>query len=303
MAAPPTGTFQTYTAIGNREDLIDLITNISPTDTPVLSMTESTQAYNTLHEWQTQALKTPTAVARVEGEDANIKTVTVTTRLTNSTQIIDNNFIVSNTQQAVRSAGRASEESYQTEIAMKELANDIEYAYVVNSAAVTGASATARQLKGLRGWITTNVSSATANRALTSTILDALLKTVWLAGGRPDVILTGGSQKIAFTNTTNFPGMTRNITADRTNGYFLAVDVYQGGIGGELKLVTSTVMGNTLDDRIFVLQMDKFRKAWLRQIKKTQLGVTGDGTKFQIVAETTLESLNEKASGLVDDLS
>lgn len=299
----PTGTFQTYQAVGNREDLIDLITNISPVDTPVLSMTESVKASNTLHEWQTQALKTPTAVARIEGDDANIKTITASVRLGNYTQIIDNAFIVSDTQAAVTSAGRASEEAYQTDIAMKELANDIEYAYVVNSATAAGASATARQLKGLAGWVVTNISSATANRALTSTILDALLKTVWLAGGKPDVILTGGSQKLAFTNTTNFPGMTRNITADRTNGYFLAVDVYQGGIGGELKLVTSTVMGNNLDAQVFCLQMDKFRKAWLRPIKKTQLGKTGDGVKFQIVSESTLESLNEKASGVVKNLS
>lgn len=298
----PSGSFQTYQAIGNREDLIDIITNISPTDTPVLSMTESVKASSVLHEWQTQALKTPTAVARIEGDDANIKTVTPTVRLTNSTQIIDNNFIVTETQQAVNHAGRASEDTYQTELAMKELANDIEYAYVVNSAAVTGASGTARQLKGLVGWVVTNISSATANRALTSTILDALLKTVWLAGGKPDVILTGGTQKIAFTNTTNFPGMTRNITAS-TNQYYLAVDVYQGGIGGEMKLVTSTIMGNNLDSRIFCLQMDKFRKAWLRPIKKTALGRTGDGQKFQIVAETTLESLNEKASGTVTNLS
>lgn len=302
MAAPPTGTYQTYQAVGNREDLIDLIVNISPVDTPVLSMTESVRAYNTLHEWQTDTLKTPTAVARVEGEDANIKTVTATSRLNNRTQIIDNNFIVSNTELAMKPAGRADEADYQTEKAMKELANDIEYAFVVNSAVVTGASATARQLKGLAGWVTTNISSATANRALTSTILDALLKTVWLAGGRPDTILTGGTQKIAFTNTTNFPGMTRNITAT-IGSYSLFVDVYQGGIGGSLKLITSTIMGNNLDNQIFALQMDKFRKAWLRPIKKTQLGVTGDGVKYQIVAEVTLESLNEKASGVITQLS
>ena len=68
MAAPPTGTFQTYQANGNREDLIDMITMISPTDTPVLSSTESVRATSVLHEWQTDTLKTPTAVARVEGE-------------------------------------------------------------------------------------------------------------------------------------------------------------------------------------------------------------------------------------------
>lgn len=302
MAAPPTGTFQTYTAIGNREDLIDLISNISPIDTPVLSMTESVRANAVLHEWQTDALKTPTAVARVEGEDAIIKTITPTTRVNNYCQIIDNSFIISETQQTVKAAGRPDEEAYQTEKAMKELANDIEYAFVINTASVSGASATARQLKGLNGWITTNQSTATANRALTASILDALLKTVWLAGGKPDMILTGGSQKIAFTNTTNFPGMTRNITAS-AGDYKLFVDVYQGGVGGPLKLVTSTIMGNGLDSQIFCLESSKFRKAFLRPIKKTTLGRTGDGTKFQIVAEVTLESLNEKASGVVKNLS
>lgn len=298
----PTGTFQSYQAIGNNEDLIDLITNISPTDTPVLSMTESVRATNTLHEWQTDTLKSPTAVARIEGDDANIKTITATSRLNNYTQIIDNAFIISETQEAVKSAGRSSEESYQTEKAMKELANDIEYAFVVNTAAVSGASGTARQLKGLAGWVTTNQSTATASRALTSTILDSLLKTIWLAGGKPDVILTGGTQKIAFTNTTNFPGMTRNIEAS-IGEYRNFVDVYQGGISGPLKLVPSTIMGASLDSQIFILQSDKFRKAFLRQIKKNQLGRSGDGTKFQIVAEVTLESLNEKASGVVKNLS
>ena len=302
MAAPPTGTFQTYQANGNREDLIDMITMISPTDTPVLSSTESVRATSVLHEWQTDTLKTPTAVARVEGEDANIKTITPTTRVNNYCQIIDNAFIISETQQAVKAAGRPDEEAYQTEKAMKELANDIEYAFVVNTAAAAGASATARTLKGLAGWVSTNQSTATGNRALTSTILDALLKTVWLAGGKPDTILTGGTQKIAFTNTTNFPGMTRNIEAS-LGDYKLYVDVYQGGVGGPLKLITSTIMGNNFDNQIFCLEMSKFRKAWLRPIKKNQLGRTGDGMKFQLAAEVTLESLNEKASGVVKQLS
>lgn len=302
MAAPPTGTFQTFQAIGNKEDLIDIISMISPTDTPVLSTTASVRASAVLHEWQTDTLKTPTAVARVEGEDANIKTITPTTRVNNYCQIIDNSFIISNTQQAVKAAGRSDEEAYQTEKAMKELANDIEYAFVVNSAAVSGASATARQLKGLAGWVTTNQSTATGGRALTASILDALLKTVWLAGGKPDTILTGGSQKIAFTNTTNFPGMTRNIEAS-IGDYKMFVDLYQGGVGGPLKLVTSTIMGNNLDSQIFCLEMSKYRKAFLRPIKKTPLGITGDGMKFQIAAEVTLESLNEKASGVVKNLS
>lgn len=294
----PSGTFQAFQAIGNREDLIDLISNISPTDTPILSMSETSKASGVLHEWQTQALKSPAAVARIEGDDANIKTITATARVNNYCQIIDNAFIVSETQEAVKSAGRSSEVGHQTELAMKELANDIEYAFVINSASVSGASGTARQLKGLRGFITTNISSATADRALTSTILDTLLKTVWLAGGKPDTLLVGGTQKLAFSNTTNFPGMTRNVTA-QSGDYALSVSIYEGGIGNQLKLVTSTIMGNNYDTAVLALQMDTIRKAFLRPIKKNPLGRTGDGQKYQIVSEVTLEVLNEKASGTV----
>jgi len=300
--AVPTGTFQTYQAIGNREDLTEIITNISPTDTPVLSMTVSERATSTLHEWQNDALKAPTAIARIEGDDANYKTIGATTRLGNYTQIIDNAFIVSNTQQSINTAGRGNEEAYQCEKAMKELANDIEYAYVVNSASAAGAAGTARQLRGLAGWVTTNQSTATANRAITSTLVDSLLKTIWIAGGKPDTILTGGTQKIGFTNTTNFPGMTRNIEAS-IGAYKNFVDIYQGGVGGPLKLITSTIMGTTLDNQIFILEMSKFKKAFLREIKKTPLAKIGDADKFQIVAETTLVSLNEKASGVLKQLS
>lgn len=49
MTAPPTGTFETYTAIGNREDLTDVIYNIDPTDTPGLSGFETTTATGVLH--------------------------------------------------------------------------------------------------------------------------------------------------------------------------------------------------------------------------------------------------------------
>jgi hypothetical protein len=290
------GSFQTYQAIGRREDLIDLITTISPTDTPVLSMSGSTRATNTYHEWQTDALKSPTAVARIEGDDANYKTITPTTRLGNYTQIIDNAFVVTDTQEAVGGAGRSSEIEYQTTKAMKELANDIEYALVVNTASAVGASGTARTLKGVQGWIATNVGTATGS--LTASLVDTQLKAAWLAGGKPDVIICGGTQKMAFTNTTNFPGITKNVQAS-IGEYKNYVDIYQGGIGGSLKIVPSTIMGTALDGHVYIMEMSKWRKAWLRPIKRTELAKTGDGRKFQIVAELTLECLQEKANGAV----
>lgn len=299
--AAPTNSYQTYQAIGNREDLIDVITMISPTKTPVLSMTASTRATSTLHEWLTDTLSSPTANAQVEGNDATAVAVTAPTRLNNYTQILDKKFIVTKTQEAVEKAGRSSEIGHQLQKSMKELATDIEYAFVVNSASSAGASGSARQLKGLAGFVVTNISSATATRSLTSTILDSLLQTVWAAGGDPDVILTGGAQKIAFNNTTNFPGLTKNTTAEDKR-FTSSVDVYESPFG-TMKLILSHVMNTSLANQIFALEMAKFRKAWLRPIKQEDLAKTGDADKKLIVAEVTLESLNEKASGVVKNLS
>ncbi len=54
--AQPTNTFDTYDSIGEREDLSDVIYNISPTDTPFLSSAAKVKASAVLHEWQTDSL-------------------------------------------------------------------------------------------------------------------------------------------------------------------------------------------------------------------------------------------------------
>jgi hypothetical protein len=301
--AAPTNTFQTYQALGNREDLIDLIINISPTKTPVLSMTESVRAMATLHEWQTDSLNAPTANAAVEGFDSTAAAVTATARVANYCQILTKNFVISGTQEIVRKAGRASEIGYQVQKLTKELATDIEYALVINSATAAGASGTARQLEGLAGWITTNVNSgsSTATRALIASGsygLDALLATVWAAGGDPDVILVGGNQKIAIAGFTQ---NTRYISAEATK-VVNAVDIYQSSFG-TLKTVLSHVMNTSLANSLFALDMSYWRKAWLRPVQLAELSRSGDARKFQLVAELTLESLNQAASGVMKYLT
>lgn len=293
----PTNSFQTYAAKGNREDLIDIIVNISPTKTPVLSMTESVRAFATLHEWQTDALNSPTANAGVEGDDSTAVAVGATTRLNNYTQILTKNFIISGTQEIVRKAGRSSEIGYQVQKLTKELATDIEYALVINSATASGSATVARQMEGINGWIATNSATASANRALTSAILDANLQTIWAAGGDPDVILSGGAQKIAIAGFTQ---NTRYIAADAAK-VVNAVDIYQSSFG-TLKTVLSHIMNSGLANQLFNLDMSYWRKAWLRPVGLAELARTGDSRKFQMVAELTLESLNEKASGVVKNL-
>jgi hypothetical protein len=284
--------FATYAAVGRREDLSDIISNISPTLTPFYSRIKASEVSGTYTEWQTDALDTPGVNANIEGDTATAAAVTATTRVGNYTQIVNKKFRVTETHEAVAKAGRASELSYQMQNKMKSLANDIEYAMVINSASASGDSATARQLKGLRGWVVTNYSSATANRSTTTAILDDVLRQAWAAGGNPGVILCGGAVKITMAG---FSSNTRDISAEK-NKIANSVDIYQSSFG-TLEVVLSHVLNTTAPTEVFLLEMAKFQKGSLRPIKKYELGRTGSSQAYLIEGELTLKSLNEKASG------
>ena len=57
----------TYNTTGIREDLADIIYNISPTETPFMSGVGKNKATNTSHQWQTDSLGAVAANAKAEG--------------------------------------------------------------------------------------------------------------------------------------------------------------------------------------------------------------------------------------------
>ena len=68
----PTNTFDSYDAIGNREDLTDIITVVAQELTPLMSKIAGTvKATARLHEWQTDDLDTAADNAKVEGDDVD----------------------------------------------------------------------------------------------------------------------------------------------------------------------------------------------------------------------------------------
>ena len=153
-------TFTTYSAKGIREDLSDLISDISPTTTPFQSNIGSRDADNTYFEWQTDSLAAARATPGVEGQDlSSFTAVTPTVRLGNYCQINMADFILSGTEQRVDKAGRASEVGYQAAKAAKELKRNVEKAALQNAGAVAGATATARVTAGFPSWLKTNVSA------------------------------------------------------------------------------------------------------------------------------------------------
>lgn len=288
--------FTTYTSIGQREDLTDVITNITPVDTWFTSNSGTSSATARYHEWQTDALAVAAANAQIEGDVAAATAVVPTARVGNYTQILRKTFSITDTADIVDKAGRASEISYQTQKNLKELARDIEYALVVNSNTASGATGTARQLKGVLGWIATNTSSASATGLdLTAALLHTNLQAIWAAGGKPQHVLVGGYVKQTIDGwTTN----TRMISAD-ANRLVAAVSVYESSFG-TLQLHLHQQLNTTAPGTAIILgDMSLWSKAWLRKVKSEKLARTGASTMIMIEGELTLESRQEKGSGKI----
>ena len=310
--AQPTNTFDTYDSVGEREDLSDVIYNISPTDTPFLSSAAKTTSTAVLHEWQTDALASAsTSNAVIEGDEATLDAVTATTRLSNSCQIMDKTVVISGTQEAVDKAGRASELAYQIAKKAKELKRDMEAQITTNNAEVTGSATAAREMGSLGAWVATNdvmgtscTSGSVGNtartdgtqRAFTEDLLKSVIKSVWNEGGDPTMIMVGPFNK---QKLSGFTGNSTRFDAGADATLYTSVDVYASDFG-QLQVVPNRF---SRDRDAYVLDMNYFAIAFLRDFSLHELAKTGDSEKRQLLVEATLESRNEKASGLVADLT
>jgi hypothetical protein len=311
--AQPTNAFDTYDAIGIREDLQDVIYSISPTETPFMSSAAREQVKNTLHEWQTDSLAAAsTANAVIEGDEATLDASSATTRLGNYTQIMDKTVVITGTQEAVDKAGRASELAYQIAKKSKELKRDIESTLLANQARVAGNASTARKFGSIGSWIKTNDDLAGdgasptgdgtdartdgTQRAMTEDMLKSVIKNVWNAGGNPSIVMVGpfNKQKIS-----GFTGGSTRFDASEDKTLYTSIDVYSSDFG-DLEVVPNRF---SRDRDALVLDMDYWSVGFLRDFTMHELSKTGDSEKRQLLVELSLISRNEGASGGVFDLT
>ena len=309
-----TNTFQTFTAIGNREDLSDIIYNISPTDTPFMSSIGKEKAEGTLHEWQTDALAAAATNAQVEGDEIAFTAVVPTSRINNRTQISRKSVIVSGTQDTVNTAGRNQELAYQISKNAKELKRDMELVLCNNQSAAVGGAAAARTSSGLASWIQTNINAIGANGAVGGTDTPGILRTngaqrafteaqlkgvaasTWNSGGDPSMIMLGSFNKQKLSGFTG--GSTKMTQADDKK-LVAAIDIYESDFG------SMTVVPNRFSRSrdVFVLQPDMWAVAYLRDFQMIDLAKTGDAEKKAMLAEYTLVAKNEAANGAIFDLT
>jgi hypothetical protein len=326
----PSGAFQTHQAIGNREDLEDVIYQISPVETPFLTMASRTEANAVNHEWQTDALNAAAANKNVEGDDAANGTSTPTVRLGNYCQISTKYAIVSDTQNAVNKAGRGNEMSYQVAKRLAELKRDMELALTQNQGSSAGSATVARSLASVESWLTFGAGAAVAGNSTSIgtgtaqttpgfatgtvtaptdstvtgasdvTVLKSVIAQCWTAGGNVGIIMVGGTQKQRISGFTGIATLYREAgSTSRGTAIVGAADVYVSDFG-EHRVVPNRFQRNRT---ILLLDMDYWSVAYLRKVSQKEIARTGAATKRFIDVEFTLVARNPQSSGKIADVS
>lgn len=285
-------TIISYDSNAAKESLLNVITNIDPTETSLLRMFGKSTATNRYHEWVTDTLKAAAAQSVVEGSDASFADNTNPTRVQNHTQIIRADFSVTDTERARNYPGFKDRYAYEMEKGMKEWNNDAEF-NVLRSTVASGASGVARTMVGVKAAITTNTTSQ-SGVSLSENTLNDYLSNAWDDGGRPTDLFVGAALK---RRISGFTANTTKFTDSSDKALVNVVDTYVSDFGVVRVNLHRymTVSGDTNRD-IIGLQSDKFRVAYLREPQHTPLAKTGSATKGMIEGELTLEYLAEKSS-------
>jgi len=309
--ATPANAVSTVEIKGQREDLIDVIYNIDPYDTPFVSATKTGTAKAITHEWQTDELRAPGPNAVIEGQDAVINAGTFTTMLNNYCQISDETLQVTGTADAVDKAGRKSELAYQLAKKGKELRMDIEYAMLGAPQAKTARnSSTAGLVGNIFAYYKTNgsvgatgtlatgdgtdVGTAGNDRALTEDLLLAASESIWSNGGKANTIHCSSTLKQEISK--NFKGRATEISLDASSKKVTqTVDVYETDWGTYKIVANRWIAAKTL----FMFDPAMHSINYLRPFRQYPLAKTGDSEKRQLIAEYTLRVNNEKSGALI----
>jgi hypothetical protein len=314
--AAPANTFLSGAAIGNKESLHDKIYMLDKDEFPLQSSIGSGSAKATYEEWQTDDLGSAAANEHLEGDDSTNAAVVPTVRVGNRTQIFKKVYQISNTQEVVDKAGRDSEVGYQTMLNSRRIKMDLEATLHLNQASRAESGANARRLGGFPTWITSNDSRGAGGadggfsagntvaatdgtqRALTETLLKAVLKSVWDSGGKAECVILGSSQK---QTASTFTGIATQYQEAKGKVATIvgAADRYVSDFG------TYTIVPSRhcrARDGL-VLDPSMASLLWLRKFKREELSKTGDSRKFHIVGEVTLKVHNQAAHGIIADLS
>ena len=307
--------FKTYDQVGKKEDVSDVISNISPTATPFQSLIKNERTTNTVYQWQEDSLATVGDNAVIEGADASDSTMAATVMRSNYTQIMQKTIKVSGTADAVSTYGRAKETAYQLAKKSAELKREFEYHLVgkAQNAAVGNGTDTARTFGNAFGTdaastaiihadvtVTIDSDAGTAgNQAgpLTEAAILSVNQKMYEAGSEAKYIMVKPADSLIIANFAAASGRERDFGAGK--GIVNAVDLYVSPFG-EQKVIINRFLKAT---ECLVFDPAMWAIVTLRPFTRELLAKTGDADKHQIVGEFSLKHKNYKGTGRITNLS
>lgn len=312
-------TVLTTAAVGNREELDDVVSLITPSDTPIYSMAGKEKASSKHPEWEYEDLDTTADNAQPEGNEYNYDAVTPPTRVGNYTQIFTKTFRFSGTQQAVDNTGNAEKRAHELMKKGKALRKDIEYSIVLNTAST---NTDPRRSGGLPTWLTSNVSRNSGSsggftggvttvettgtlRAWSKALTDTVLQSIYQNGGDVTTVVCSPYNKgvfATFMSDTNVAAF-RYAAGKGTNTIIGTADIYESP-WGPVKVMANRVMSTAAATarRVFALDPSMVKWCTLRPIQEDKVAKTGDAENGVLIAEGCLKVVNEKGIGAVCDV-
>jgi hypothetical protein len=312
-------TVTTAAAVGNREELDNFVSMITPSDTPVYTMAGKEKASSKHPEWEYEELDAVADNAQPEGNEYTFDAVSQPTRVGNYTQIFTKTFRFSGTQQAVSNAGNVVKRAHELMKKGKALRKDIEKCIVTNTAS---SNSDPRRSGGLPTWLTTNVSRNSGSsggfsngvttvettgtlRAWTKALTDSVLQSVYESGGDVTTAVCSPYNKGVFatfmsdSNVASF----RYAAGKGTNTIIGTADIYESPYG-PIKVMANRVMSNSAGDARRVFAIDPAMIKWesLRGIQEDQVAKTGDAENGVLIAEGCLKVVNEAGIGVIADV-
>jgi len=316
-----TNTLTSPNAVGNREELSDVVDRVAREDTPIYSLIGTTSFSTTHPEWETEDLNAPEDNVQTEGDDYTFSAASAPERVGNYTQIMRKSGIVSGTQEAMNQAGDNQKVKHQKLLRGIELRKDVEFSIVTANASVAGAT---RKSGSLSTWITSNVSRAGSNggfnsstgltvaptngsqRAFTKVIMDDVAQQGSTAGAKYTHLVVSPYVKsvfVTFMSDSNVASFRYSASNGKGNSIVANADIYEGPFG-KLTVMPNTVMTTSGTARnAFFVDPSKAQWGWYRKIMEDKdIAKTGDAKKFVLIGEGALKVKNEKGLGVAADL-
>ena len=283
-----------YEVVGMYQDITDIVVNISPDDTPLLTMFGQSGADATTITSLNDALPTADSTPIEEGSEVTTGAVLARTKVDNYVQIFDSKFYLTDTQIAVKKHGVSDEVAYQIDIHTRAVGLNMEKAIVTHDTAVQGASGTAPKMGGIPYFNTVNATAS--GGVFSETKFNDAAAAAWAKGGNPKLAVLSMTNKRVANQFNAGAAKTRDQKDKAVQG---VVDFYESD-AGKIKWMPHRLMGNA---RVEILDPQYFKCRFLIPFHMEPLAKTGHKDNYLITGQATLECRSKDAQACLTGIS